>query len=177
MCPGWRNQITLEQIQGNETADLLARQGSDLHISWSVKIPPPGAFYKEKIKSTLLDKSKDSWMKAKFNANSIWVDFDHKLTKEILSKGRKFLRKTIFLLTGHWNIGRHARRIGIKNNISCPGCGIDAQDTDMEHVWCLCPALVRSRLKHLGKFSLNLWELKSIKLDKKLAFITAIDWW
>ena len=42
---------------GNDETDLLARQGSSLHISWAVKIHTPPAFFKEIVRSKLWGKS------------------------------------------------------------------------------------------------------------------------
>jgi ribonuclease HI len=163
-------------IQGNEIADTLARQGSDLHISWSVRIPVPTAFYKNEINSYLLERAKFNWQKAMHKSKNLWTAFNPKATRSMLDKGRKYARKVTFLLTGHWNIGRHARRLGI-GNIACPGCGICAQETDLEHVWCLCPALTRNRLNYLGNHSFSdLEELKEVSLENKLAFINRVKW-
>ncbi|WP_443057100.1 hypothetical protein, partial [Streptomyces sp. IBSBF 2390] len=61
-------------IQGNEDADLLARQGSDLHISWKVKIPTPPSFFNAKISDELTRCCKGSWSKTRFPAKYIWTD-------------------------------------------------------------------------------------------------------
>uniref|UniRef100_UPI002FDBDCFB RNase H family protein n=1 Tax=Streptomyces sp. IBSBF 2390 TaxID=2903533 RepID=UPI002FDBDCFB len=67
-------------IQGNEDADLLARQGSDLHISWMVKVPLPATFYKATIRESLLKDCKRNWAKSMHAARNLWIDFDHKFT-------------------------------------------------------------------------------------------------
>lgn len=134
-------------IEGNEIADLLARQGSSQHISWAIEIPKPLAFYKEIIDKTSKEEMDDRWRKSTSKGKFIWNDMNPRFTKSLLSRSRKQIRKFMFLITGHWNIGRHARRMGISTNAACPGCGIIAQETDVEHVWCLCPALCRTRYK------------------------------
>lgn len=165
------------QIQGNEEADLLARQGSDLHSSWSEPMLIPAAFYMEKIKKSLVAACKARWSKSEYKTNNIWVDFDMKRSQNLLGKSRNHIRKMVFLITGHWNIGRHARRLGILPTRACPGCGLCAQDTDLEHAWCLCPALCASRQKYLGQYSFSsLSDIKTISIDSKLAFINRIKW-
>lgn len=164
-------------IQGNEDADLLARQGADLHISWKVKTPTPVAFYREMIRDTLVSSCKARWLRSKYMANNIWECFNTKRSRELLDKSRNYIRKIVFLTTGHWNIGRHARRLGIDSSKEYPGCGLCAQDTDIEHVWCLCPGLVRARLKHLGSYSFSsLTEINAIPFGSKLAFMNAVEW-
>ena len=46
-------------IEGNELADLLARQGSSKHISWAIKIECPLA----NINNMITAKTKDIWNK------------------------------------------------------------------------------------------------------------------
>lgn len=71
----------------------------------------------------------------------------------------------------------HARRTDLGSNRRCPDCGIADQDTDMEHAWCLCPSLVRTRLIHLGDFSFSkLQDIRDIPLKDKLIFMDRIDW-
>lgn len=169
--PGHSNEV------GNDLADLLARQGSSLHISWAVDIPTPVVFFKDQIKSLLLKESTKRWTKSENVGKHIWNDFNIKRSKELLRKDRKYIRKLMFLTTGHWTIGRHGRRLGIATNLVCPGCGILAQDTDIEHAWCLCPSLCAKRLKYLGNYSFNnVQDLGSISIEKKISFLNNIKW-
>ena len=133
-------------VQGNETADLLARQGADLHISWAVKIPTPPAFFKLIVRNKLSENSAIRWEKSKNIGVNIWDSFSCKQSALLLSKSRKYIRKVMYFSTGHLTFGRHARKLGIPNVLCCPGCGLAAENTDIVHVWCLCPALCRRRL-------------------------------
>lgn len=165
------------KIEGNEIADLLARQGADLHISWKESVPTPTAFYKSKINDELIEACKKRWNKSNYTANNIWVEYDKKQSRLLLDMSRNLLRRIVFLTTGHWNIGRHAERLGIDTARECPGCGLGAQETDIAHAWCSCPGLAKLRLKFLGNHSFSsLLEIKPISLGHKLAFMNAIRW-
>ena len=147
---GGRIQITImwvpghSNVPGNDMADLLARQGSSQHISWAVKIPTPPAFFKELVRRKLWEKSSDRWTKSKNVGTNIWDSFSCKQSTLLLGKSRIYIRKVIYFSTGHWTFGRHARRLGILDDLCCPGCGLAAEDTDIEHVWCVCPAFAES---------------------------------
>lgn len=164
-------------VEGNDLADLLARQGSDLHVSWAENIPSPVSFFRERNKKLLEEAALKDWRKSNNVASNIWQKFDIKSTRNLLEKGRTFVRKVIFLITGHWTIGRHARRLGITGNVNCPGCGVPSQETDIHHVWCMCPALCAKRMTYLGQYSVEGMEsLKIIQLRDKLNFISNIRW-
>ncbi|KMQ87436.1 reverse transcriptase [Lasius niger] len=164
-------------IEGNELADKLARTGSDLHVSWCEKVPIPITFYKAKIRENMVRSCRQKWQKCEHRSKVIWDSVSTRRTKELLSKSRPHIRSILFQMTGHWNIGRHARRLGLGSYINCPGCDLSAQDTDVEHLWCLCPALCRKRFKYTGHYSLgSMAILEGISFENKLAFMNEVNW-
>lgn len=164
-------------IEGNEMADLLARQGSSKHTSWSEKIPAPLTHFKLLIRHHTDCKIDKYWKNSNNCCKYLWQNFDRGDSQLILGNKRSILRRIIFAITGHWTIGKHARRIGILPAPACPGCGLIAQETDLHHVWCMCPALCRKRLFHLGRyFFADLSDLLNIPLKAKLKFASSIGW-
>lgn len=59
-------------------------------------------------------------------ANNICVYFNSKQSRLLLTDWRWI----VFLTTGHWSIGRPARRLGVDYAKDCPGYGFCAQETD-----------------------------------------------
>ena len=119
--------------------------------------------------------SVSAWEKSRYPTKYIWGNFDNKVSQHLLERSRKYIRKVIYLITVHWSIGRHARRVGTGDR-SCPGCGICALETDLEHVWCLCPALAWYRLEYLGHYSPSFLTLREVSNKDILAFIDRIKW-
>lgn len=164
-------------VEGNEMADLLARQGSSLHISWAEKIPAPLTHFKLIIKQQIYKAMCSYWKNSKAKSRYIWQDYDKKQSRLILGCKRRTIRRIIFAITGHITIGRHARRIGISPAPECPGCGLIAQETDLHHIWCMCPALCRKRMFHLGSYSFaELRDLENIPQQAKINFASSIGW-
>jgi len=78
------------------------------------------------------------------------------------------------MLTGHWLVGTHASRLGAPRNDFCRSCRDEEEEETVEHLFCSCPALSRSRLYHLGNpFMSSLSELANISLKRIIKFIKA----
>lgn len=180
---GRQREITLmwvpghSGVEGNDVADYVANCGADRHISWVETIPLPLSSPLMEIREVFAKKRQKYWR----DSNGVF-----KLTlgpqlestsKFLLNLNKSTLRKATFALTGFWPLGRHARRIGIKGDHKCPGCGLTAMETDCIHFWCACPALCRLRLELFGQYSINMdSELPFISISKKLDFILKSRW-
>ena len=180
---GSQSQLTLIwvprhcNIEGNEKADQLAKIGAEKHISWSEGIPSTPAAVQLLVKNRLEKDFQEIWRKSKGIYKYIWGPPNQRSTEYLLRFDRNTIRKITFIVTGHWPIGRHARRMGITEGTACPGCGLTPMDTDCIHFWCLCPALSRLRISLLGGYWINnIEELLSIQLEKRIEFITLSNW-
>lgn len=166
-------------IIGNDYADMLARQGSEKHVSWTTQIECPLAATFFGISKYMKNKWQKSWTQIETCkvSRTIWPEINQKATQMLLNMNRAKLRISIHALTGHWNIGRHAERRGTNTVEGCKGCGIPNKDLDAFHFWCDCPSLALSRLEIFNNTTLK--ELPSItkfKLEKHIEFIKRAKW-
>ena len=79
------------------------------------------------------------------------------------------MRIAIAVITGHCKLNKHMNRIGLSQNIMCENCQTD-EDTAY-HLVCLCPAFAQLRMKMLGKFILNLTEVRNSNLEDIINFV------
>lgn len=164
-------------IEGNEQADYLARCGAEKHISGAADVAHPIAGTYLQIDNKLKENHKRIWRSSNSIYKNVWGPPDPKSTAQLLKYDRKTIRTITLIVTGHWPIGRHARRLGILEGTACPGCGLAPSETDAHHFWCLCPALCRLRLNVLGSYWLNSTEeLLNKPLATRLEFILKSKW-
>lgn len=164
-------------IEGNEIADFVANCGADKHISWVEKTPLPLSSLYQEIQNNLIRRCQRFWERSEgFFKSSIGTP-SRKVTEKLINFDRRTLRKITFISTGHWPIGRHARRMRIQGDLECPSCGLTSMETDCFHFWCQCPALCRLRLSIFGKYTINgTEELEGLPLSQKLEFILKSKW-
>ena len=138
-------------IMGNEIVDEIAKSAVRLPFEQENDIPKPlNTIYNEM----------DHHMKRRVEAR--WTNLttcktakvmcrtnDKKLTQFVLTLSRKECRTIIGMLTGHNLLAAHAYKIGIANTDKCRKCREDVEET-LEHLLCVCPALLKTRLKCLG---------------------------
>lgn len=165
---GNTNTVTLtwvpghSEIDGNETADELARSG----VLTPYTDPEPvlkvsSSFFKSHIvqwKRNAFNKHWTSTNHARHSKNCIKINA--KNSKYILSLSRKNIKRISGALTGHCPLNKHLFTIGRVNSPNCPNCG----DLDTaEHLLCKCPAYVSARAKSLGAYILPhniIWSLQ-----------------
>jgi hypothetical protein len=138
-------------VDGNETADQLARQGSSHPLigpgsafGISAKVPREGirdwtSSKHEHWQSTCGQRETKGFLKRP----------SVKRAEEILNLSRDQLRILMGLLTGHCHLNRHLFTLWLVDN---PGCGRCKQAFAMaSHVLCDCKALSTLRFKHLSQ--------------------------
>ena len=169
--PGHRN------IEGNERADGLARQGSALGSPSGNTVGVPLAAVGGRVYSHYLAAAGLRWRRLTSCAKSrrIWPAYNIARSRELLCQTRANAFKITAVCTGHWPIGDHAARLGLPYNSHCRSCG-EGRETLM-HFLCDCPALARVRLRTLGKpFFGDLSEISSCRVGELLSFVNATGW-
>lgn len=159
-------------IEGNEKADLLARQGSSLHRSWMVKCYCPLSHPKSIIKKHTTLRWNKRWATSTTVASNIWTHIDPPLSKTLINNTRSNLRKITSAITGHWFFGKHGSRMGIVTRETCFGCNLPMREVDSYHFWCDCPSLAKVRMETLGQYFLPTFP--SIDRDNLRFFIEYI---
>ena len=139
-------------IQGNETADFLAKKGSSIGHGHSDELLVPKANQKMEI----LNYFKLKWSKAwnlyeQARQTKIWFPKpDPKKSFKLLKLHRKNLSRFLQFLTGHNKLKRHKNlQNGVNDPHSCRLCLEEEESTF--HVIAECPATqsVRSRVFEL----------------------------
>uniref|UniRef100_A0A8D8ULK8 RNase H type-1 domain-containing protein n=1 Tax=Cacopsylla melanoneura TaxID=428564 RepID=A0A8D8ULK8_9HEMI len=122
-------------IHGNETADFLAKKGTEIKGSTLRKLPLVSA--KRLIKNENNKKHK-LWIN-KEGENKSWKNLIE--TPNIIPElPRKAAVASFRLLTGHDCLNHYLHRLRIKDTPICPLCTQDAV-MDAEHI-VICPALL-----------------------------------
>lgn len=140
-----------QDIEGNEKADSLARTGSLNSAQRTTTVNSPVIYLKGKIKEEFDKKFKERWE----NNNGckitkkIWPDISSFKYKWISLKKME-PRRLIGSVTGHWMIGKHAKRLNLVTSDNCRFCK-DAEE-DIQHIFCEYPATSWRRKMILGSF-------------------------
>ena len=138
-------------IEGNEKADLLARQGS------STNFVGPEPFCG--ISPSALKAELGEWEKATIKANwdvisglrqsKRFIEPNREKSLVLLRLNKKDLRTFTGLITGHCPSKYHLKKIGKLDDDKCRLCGIESETS--EHLLCECRVLIQRRLRIFGK--------------------------
>lgn len=131
-------------ITGNELADQLAKSGT-VNTDNKVKTPAPLSWAKFKIAQMIGKNWKDRWTSTnEARQTKMWLSsYDRKISKFLLSLGRRDLGHAIQLLTGHNRLNRHESLIDFTISPLCRKCQIE--DETSWHFIGNCPYLISER--------------------------------
>ena len=162
-------------ISGNERADQLAKKASSTQ--------PIGAEPVLGLATATLKGKVRAWCWGRFNNRWRLVE-GHRETKRtvealstrerrenLLSLGRRDLRNILTVFTGHGNLGKHLRVMGITTYGTCTKCGLEEETAD--HFVGTCPARWNQRLRSLGAVSLMPQEWRSRSVFALAKYIQA----
>lgn len=164
-------------VLGNEKADELARNGSNSEF---IGPEPAVGRYAGLIKFLVKQRTdrchQDRWdaLTTCRQSKEFLVGCKAKNTKFLLSLSREKLRGLVGILTGHNSLNYHLNKIGIANDSTCRGCGLEPETA--RHFVCTCPALKNLRTRHLGDFYLTPEEQLNLNLADVLSFIIGSKW-
>ena len=164
--------------QGNEVADELAKEGSELPLVGpepAVGVSP--AWVRRTILNISSFKHDRLWREHRFcrQAKEFGIRREKKKAKRLLTLTRSQLRAIMCLLTGHGGFNKHLRRMGLAELDTCPSCGFD-EDT-ASHLLCECDALHHKRLWSLGKSYLDTREVSTLSAVELLGFLRDTGRW
>lgn len=158
-------------ILGNDQADRLAREGSNLPmIGPKPALPVPLAHYKMDINQRMRRDMHQAWRLASGcqQAKAFIGNPCSKTAFKLLRLSRPDISLVTGILTGHNRLNYHLNKIGIKSEPDCDMCGA-ARETS-EHFIRSCPAFALIRNKIFGNHYLMAEEIKDADIGKILRF-------
>ena len=166
-------------VTGNEVADILAKQGSNLHLSYTVDIPIPISVARSKLREVGELQWKRKWnnMSTSIISKTLWPELNIKFSKSLISFERNTLGRIVQTLTWHMTVGKHALRMGIASHPTCLGCETPASEVDSLHYWCSYSTLSIVRFMYLESYFFpSIDYLRNISMSNKINFILNSYW-
>ncbi|XP_046802053.1 uncharacterized protein LOC124418763 [Lucilia cuprina] len=141
-------------IQCNEIADELARQGSDLDNNSGNLLSA----------TTIVSKA-------------LWPRLNAKASRTLLGLDRRSIRIIVGEKTGHCAIGAFLGNWVFNTQEFCRLCEDEEELETVDHILCDCPGAQSLRRKWLGKtFHDDLVDVARCSLDHILDFVRGVDW-
>jgi ribonuclease HI len=168
---GSKNKVTLYWVKahvghkGNEEADALAKQGTELPENLAVETKPPR---RNLIRDIALKASREwenRWQSLKScRKTKLWFNEpSDKIAKTLAQLSREKVYRLAQFITGHCCLNRHQHLIG---NIDSPTCRMCMEnDETPEHLVTECAALCRQRFITFAAPTLNSvpdWDAKQL---------------
>jgi len=162
------------RIEGSERVDLLAKQASSSCFSGPEPSVGISTFtIRSSISSWATQEQSRLWQalpkcrQAKLFLNTL----DKGLARFALSLEKKDLRILVRLLTGHADLNRHRKIMGLQNEMVFPLCQ-DEEETSV-HLIAQCSVTMLLRRSILGDYTLSLVTLNGIHWTALLRFAKA----
>ncbi|CAG0888607.1 unnamed protein product [Cyprideis torosa] len=135
-------------VEGNERADDLAKQGA-----WGQKgeddpdLPVSRQWLKRRIKEWGWKSFKKRWKESRgMRQSKLSLGAEGRKDREhLLQMDRKTLRQVFTVITGHGNIGKHLKTMGVIRDSLCPKCG--AGEETVGHYLGRCGAYALKRFE------------------------------
>ena len=162
-------------ISGNETADELAKLGSETpFIGPEPVLGIPYGSIRKTVTDLVKTKNYKVWINSKDQRQTKELNQNYPgiRAKELLNLDKGQIKVAIGLLTGHCKLRRHLNIIGVKDSALCRGCLYEEESSS--HVLCKCENYSAQRFEYLGYHMLDPWELMNVPIKCLLKFISAI---
>lgn len=163
-------------LEGNEKADELAREGSSKDPIAQVPFLP---LSKGWVKSVIKDWSCRAHIRYWQNLQTcgqtkliVKKPLSESDSKRLCSLKKVELRSIVGVITGHFFFNKHLNTMGLKTSSLCERCWED-EDTAY-HLICLCPCYANRRFRILGNFVLSEKEYSELSLWRIRRFISGI---
>jgi hypothetical protein len=164
-----------EGIAGNETADQLARTGSEYPFTG----PEPACSIsigaaKRAVSNWLNRNHTKQWesITGLKQAKELIQGPSAKRTRDLLKLKRDQLRWMVGLNTGHCHQKGHVLKLGLMNDPTCERC-LEA-DESATRVLYDCEAIAHLRFHHLVHFYTESGDLYDVSISKVLLFIRSV---
>ncbi|KRJ98752.1 uncharacterized protein LOC122319655 [Drosophila yakuba] len=132
-----------QDIDGNETADELAKEGVGLANERSENVPVSLRTLQSELERRPTHEPKADGKELPPPAKIMCKERNVKLIHYVLHLPRKDCRMLVGILTGHCLAAAHAVKLGITYNARCRKC-------DEFEAICKCPTLSKARINYLG---------------------------
>jgi hypothetical protein len=163
-----------EGIVGNETADQLARTGSEhLFIGPEPSCSISTGVAKKIVRGWTNRNHKKHWefVTGLTEAKGLILGPSARRTKDLLKLNRAQQRWVVGLLTGHCHPKGHLFKFGLTDDPICERC---LEDESATHILCHCEAVAHVRFCHLGQFFIEPSDYYDTPIYKVLHFIRGV---
>jgi hypothetical protein len=164
-----------ETIAGNETADQLARTGSEHPFIG----PEPACgisvgVAKKAARDWTNRKHKEYWesLTGLRQAKGFIQGPSDRRTKDLLRFNIEEVRCVVGLLTGHCHLKWHLFKLGLTDDRICERCL--EEDESATHILCVCEAIDYLRFRHLGQFFMDPSDCYDAPINNVLHFIRGV---
>jgi ribonuclease HI len=173
---GEHNRVTVAWIPGhagipgNEQADRVAKEGAG-HKSLGPEpfLPIPTSIIRGEVFQMVRTAHEKEWRERKDcrQAKEAVPSVKGCPTVAVLSRSRNTLRQIIQLITGHGNMARHLKLMGLSNSEMCPKCKEEPETPN--HYVGVCPFYRDQRKRVFGSARVSIKEQLAKKNLGKLA--------
>jgi hypothetical protein len=158
-----------EDIVGNETADQLARTGSEHPF---IGPEPDCGISVGVAKKAIRDWTNRNHKKYWESVTGLIQGPSARRTKDLLKLNRDQIRWVVGLLTGHCHLKGHLFKLGLTDDPICERCL--QEDESATHILCNCEAVAHVRFRHLGQFFMEPSDYYDAPIYKVLHFILVV---
>lgn len=161
-------------VEGNETADELAREGANCTFTGSEPcIGCAPDLPKREIKSWSITNARRVWSTLTHceHARQLAEGYSSSKAHNLLNMSKTKIRIITGVLTGHFLFNKHLKRIGIRDDPDCSFCG-EEEDTGI-HFMCRCPFFQRERMRIFDSMVIESNAVKLTNPNKLWDFISA----
>jgi hypothetical protein len=172
------NQVTVKWIpghaglEGNEAADRMARQGSEMpYYGPQPAIPISLQHVRRCIKESVAKHHKIQWMnRGNCRQSRMFCREPSKvLGTNLLRMTRQETRRVIQIMSGHANLARHRHLCKKVNSPICPKCG-SGEETAFHHI-AKCPCYAHLRNECFQAFMLTEDDLPRLQIRSISSFL------
>ena len=156
-------------VEGNERADQLAREGSSKPpYGPEPLVPVPYSSLKRIVGDWISSEHNKDWRGGMvgLSTRSVLPATNRTLSKTLLDMKRLELRMVMHMLTKHNSLRYHLHRIGRAEDPWCSKCGMELETP--RHIVEECPALAHLRIRAFNAFSITLKEIVANRSFKAL---------